>query len=105
MDGIYHIKTGITDAVKTGRMEAFVQNIDANVPLDFMQNRMAMHETIATGSLEDGGKEIRFEVFHSFDRVYVRFQNMKGSLPGIGLNIKDLVQSAFDAAKANVLFK
>jgi hypothetical protein len=104
MGAVYDIKNKKFNEVKMGRIEPVIQPIEnVVVAMDYMQDRFALHECIATGSLDHGKRKIKFEVHHSFDRVYVTFPGMKGSIPNIGISVRNLVQGAFDAALFNDL--
>lgn len=71
------------------------------VPVKYTQNQMMLHEPMASGEIE--GKT--FTVNNAYGQVYVTFDDLKGSIPKIAVDVRDLVQAAYDLAKEKNLFK
>lgn len=91
-------KLKIKNKIELGKMEMIDQEL-GHVKTTYLQSRFALHEMLASGVIN--GK--KYEVHHSFDRVYVTFLKLKGELPNIGVNVRDLVEAAYKSAKENKL--
>lgn len=87
---------------KIGVIKPDEQVSDMTVPITYSQNRFAFHQEIASGKTDDG---VKFTVHHSYDRFYVQFDDMLGSIPNLGINAKDLVEAAYKLAKRDGLIK
>lgn len=68
----------------------------------YVQNHLAFYEELASGTTADGKK---FQINRSGLMVYVSFDKMKGEMPKITFDIRDLLQIALDAATERKLFK
>lgn len=83
-----------------GKLES-TSAVIGTAPINYSQNAFMLNESIGSGEIEGH----KFEVHNAWGTIFVTFRDLKGDIPKITLNIRDLVQAAYEAAVNKKLFK